>query len=212
MIDFSLDGKNVQAVMSTYEGKKFKPWYNFHLTKHVVGDFQDEYFFQSIGLSENERKDIRNVQLNKYYCGLSKNSFSDFCRSCEYINACYDTLKNVRENYNRLIRDSLVNDGSKPRHAHTETLKRSKTIKEVIVLNNIGTSVVMIERINRYYVKTCYRLANIKKYKIREEYSIMNDDEISLEESKMMWRRRFRGTRYSYIKEHQTVNWNPIEQ
>jgi|TARA_B100001971_G_C18111738_1_gene494579 hypothetical protein len=211
MIDFSLDGKDLQAVMSLYKGNEVKSWYNYHITKHVIGDFLDESFFRLVGLSENETKDIRNIQLNNYYCGQERSrNFPDICYKCNYVDSCSETLKNVRGNYYKLIKDSLFNDKSKPRHAHV--LKERKTKQELIVLNISGVSIVMKEKADRFHVMTCYRLRSINRYKIQEKYSFMDDDEICLEESKMMWRRRFRGTGYSYVKEHQSVNWDPIEQ
>ena len=211
MIEFSLDGNKAQAVMSLYKGDKIKSWYNYHITKHVIGDFHKESFFQLIGLSENQRNDIKDLQRKKYYCGVeSSSSDPTICYLCGYVDSCYNTLKDVRENYKRIIRDSVVNDTFIPRHAHT--LKGRKTKEELIVLNNSSVTIIMKEKSDRYHVTTCYRLANIKKHKNLEGYSIMNDDEICLEASKAMWRRRFRGTRFSSVTEHQPVNWNPIEQ
>jgi hypothetical protein len=210
MIVFSLDDKNVRAEISFYKGSKVKSWYNYHITKHIIGDFTKESFFRLVGLSENEIRDIRRVQRSNYKCKV-KTKFSPpiVCYTCKYVDSCWETLSNVRKDYDQVIINSLQKDKIKPRHVHV--LKGNKIREELVVLNDNGVSIVMQEKLDRYYVNTCFRYGDMNRNTIQEKYSIMEDDEIRLQKAKELWRKKFRGGEYSSI-EHQTVNWNPIEQ
>jgi len=138
MIDFYLDGKKVQAVISLSKGSFKRSWYNYHVTKHVVGDFKNEFFYKLVDISEEEAFILRNTQLNEYYCSLERDKLSrKYCDECDFVDSCWNTLKNVREAYKQVIVESLTNDHENPRHAHAENRRKRKRTYQTLQIHRI---------------------------------------------------------------------------
>ncbi len=210
MISFSLDGDTVQAEIGLLIKKQIKTWYNYHVTKHVVGDFKNEFFYKLIDCSEKEISRLRSTQLNEYYCRLERERQNrKFCVECDFIEDCWNSLKVVREEYKKVIVDSLTNDHVSPRHAHAENRRKRK--KELVFINDVGVSTVLLVTKTKSHVLTSYRHGGINFYKIKDKYGYINDDDIFLNNAKNKWRRKFRKSEYSFVKECIPDNWLPVE-
>jgi hypothetical protein len=210
MISFRLDGDTAQAKIGLLRKKQIKTWYNYHVTKHVVGDFKNEFFYKLVDISEEEAFILRNTQLNEYYCSLERDKLSrKYCDECDFVDSCWNTLKNVREAYKQVIVESLTNDHENPRHAHAENRRKRK--RELVFINDVGVSTVLLVKKEKLHVVTSYRYGGINFFKLKEKYGYINDDDIFLNNAKNKWRRKFRRPEYSSVKECYPENWNPVE-
>ena len=154
MIHFQLDGIGAKAKLGI--GWQYQAWSNYHVTKHIVADFNDENFIGLIDLSPAEVEKLRKDQHNNHNCLLDKDSPSaSVCRSCESVKGCWKTLTSVRSKYEAEITRILINDCKKPRHAHCH--KGQKIRENLIIVDDSGLRITLLERKSHYNVATCFR-------------------------------------------------------
>lgn len=182
-------------------------WSTFHITKHVIEDFNSENLDVLLGIERKELYQLRDRQKKEFDCGLNKitNTIS-VCNECGSNESCFRAIKGILDKYRSLITHIMKTDYNKPRHAHTVA---PNAIREsLVVLDGKGVSIISKDSNRGYNIKTCYRSTPIgwKKMKLDLE-RIRHDNTYYYRQGLKTWLYRFSGDRYKSVEMHEFKNW-----
>ena len=170
-IQFKLLDKNNSAFIP----EKIR-WVNFHMTKHLILGFHSEGYNNRIAIDEEKINSIREKQIDSFGCKIKDRlqSIRRTCEQCDYQQDCNNLLSDLKSSYYSLIKNTLVNDVKKPRHAHFYDIKYKMQTLSLVAEN--GTIVVATKKkptSSHYRIKTCFR----EQYHVHPSFRILASDD-----------------------------------
>jgi len=184
--------------------KSDSKWETFHVTKHLVHGYHNEGYDKLYGIGSRLIGSILDDQEIKFECKVKEGStLEGTCKPCSYFNECSRLIKDIKDPYISGIKNTLINDHRKPRHA---SFKHGNGNFVVIADNGI----VVVGVINNQNNKNNLVVMTSYRYKIKSELrtdSIQQRNEIYYKKAKDNWQNKFNSSNFKKVDQYLLSNW-----
>lgn len=209
-ININIDGININFIVNDgYHSL----WMNYHVTKHIIQNNENEGFNSVLKIGTDEIKQIKSIQVEKFKCTVNDNTPLDqSCKQCSFVDKCHSTLKPIIKRYSEMIAESLMNDEANATHAHYDQKRTSTSTKlsgYILVIDKYGSSIIALKKKNIYKVMTCYRNAqfsNLSDIELAFK-KVMGDFEWIRRLNIDQWNKRLTYKKFKNVVKHLPDNW-----
>jgi len=212
-IQFDLKG-------DTYTAKiKAGKWSNYHVTKHLLIDYNNDGYDRLHGFGNRVISAIRDIQKLSFDCQVTNNStIENTCKGCDFHIECDETISKIKEKYISGIKESLTNDCKDPRHA---TFKKKNNYGKtgmvtidnyMVIIDNYGRMVIATivkEKEKFVNVLTSFR-KTIKKTQNKIDFRfdrLKFENRLYVSTAIRHWQYRFASEDYKDVNKYLIRNW-----
>ena len=207
---FSLDGRT-ESIFIIDDHKSL--WLNYHVTKHIIINYEKEGFEKVLGIVTSELDDIRHKQTKDFNCAIKHElTLNETCKKCDFTKECYTLTKKLGHSYVNTIKDAITKDSEDPIHAHFErkrTPNSLKMLENILFIDKYGCSIICRKEKKNYCVFSCYRRAGFSNLsEIGLSFKKMfSDFELSRISNIKYWNSRLSGNYNNNVIKHLPENW-----
>jgi hypothetical protein len=203
-IEFKFYGKNQIAKINEWKG-----WFNFHITKHIIQNFETEDFAKVIGKTNLKLEEIHKVQKDEYKCLVPIVDNGKYpCVKCTKFDNCSDLIADLKNDYYRVIRDCIIDDYNNPRHVMFKDVDIKQ--KKITFIDEKGINVVAKLKNNmNIEINTCFRdgLNDLDDFQL-QLLKLRDDHSWYLNASIRKWIRKLSNEKkYKDKRFEKMVNW-----
>jgi len=203
-IEITVDDDNIKMWIFDDNGST---WLNYHVTKHLIDNFEKEGFSKIFDIDNTKIREIRAKQLNQFNCKVNQfNTAKNTCRKCDFVQECRSLIddESLSKMYTSLIIKGIEQDHKNSTHAHYEQKKTQfsqKLSEKILFIDDNGFSIICRKKSKNFGVFTCYG---------RTSFTNTTDMQLSLKKilNEPEWLRLMNIKRWNAIfnrKEHHNV-------
>ena len=210
IIKAKIDGKCTEFLIFQ---KPKELWKNYHVTKHVILNNNNEKYDSVLKIDTDEIEKIKSTQIDKLNCNVDQNTLQkDSCNQCTFTEECNTILEPIIKKYINMITQSVKEDNNKRTHAHYEKKRSSKSksfMKKLHIIDKYGSSIISRKQNKFYNIMTCYRIAEFRNLKGIELglKKLMSDFDFIKKMNIFNWNTRLNYREFQNVVKHAPDNW-----